>query len=415
MVTTGGGADADSQGQMGEGLLRQPAEDSGTDTTDRYDFQYQVAARHCCEMLRRSGPAWILSEWHTDFVIGSVAGDYILVSVKHREQDQGLWTIARLCADGGLPTLRKRWEECGKPIQCRLVTNGSLDENAKRMQRACQTGDRAKLAEYATAHIEKFEKCTDEALIEFFICLRIESDLPGRKFIRGNNVEKFMRPALFEAGLDHFDPWDAYDQVVAEVRYAARDFTDEPSGVWLLSEIDALDERGLLSASIQRRRLDSARISTAIHRLGSSGVAVLLPGRSATRTETRLVKKLRKGGVHETAIQAARRTRQAWTEFEARYRPPVPGGNDIADDLGTRVLQCAAIVCSRFESSDEPYGNAMLRKLSAELTPVRLGISNRLPIDPLHLLGLAFQLTDDCQIWWSAPFDLGGGETDDAA
>lgn len=69
-------------------LMHEPIEDSGSDTADRYRYQYQVIARHCCE-FDNSELLWALCEWHTDYILALSGHRFILVSVKHREEVKG--------------------------------------------------------------------------------------------------------------------------------------------------------------------------------------------------------------------------------------------------------------------------------------------------------------------------------------
>ena len=123
-------------------LEGRPLDDAGSSTGANYEFQYQVAARHCCDMMSPDGPDWVLCEWHTDYVIGRGAHGVVLVSVKHRDRQRGGWTIARLCSDAGkLPSLRTRWQQCGRPAECRFVTNAHLAGSAVKLAQACRSKD----------------------------------------------------------------------------------------------------------------------------------------------------------------------------------------------------------------------------------------------------------------------------------
>jgi hypothetical protein len=105
----------------------QPQEDRGHDTTLWYAYQYSCTVRDCLAMLTGSTP-WIVCEWHTDFICAGPDGKppHFLVSVKHREPDQGPWPLSDLASRGGMAVLYKRWDESGRRHNCRWITNGGL-------------------------------------------------------------------------------------------------------------------------------------------------------------------------------------------------------------------------------------------------------------------------------------------------
>lgn len=248
-----------------DGILgRRPVEDAGSTTGDSFEFQYHAAARHCCDLLGNSGPDWVLCEWHTDYVIGCGERAEILVSVKHREPRRGPWTLGRLCGtDGQLPVLRTRWEQCGRPPECRFVTNAPLDEAVHALARACCDADAVALETVARREAHRFG-CRPADLAKFFRALRFETQLPGRRDIRAANVERHMMPALTRIGLQTLDPWTAYDLVVGEVRAASHDHDERHTNAWLISTAGALDANALLSETIRRRMIDSARLAAVL-------------------------------------------------------------------------------------------------------------------------------------------------------
>ncbi|MFC8675020.1 dsDNA nuclease domain-containing protein [Streptomyces griseorubiginosus] len=396
-------------------LRSQPSEDSGSETADRYAFQYQVIARHCCE-FDASDLKWLLCEWHTDYVLALSGERYILVSVKHREPNQGNWTLNRLYDDGGLKTLCDRWRDCRKPQQCRLATNGVLDKEAKSLADACASGNSGIIVDFAQTNYAKLG-CADPGEAEEFLrSLRIEEDLPSRKYIRAHNIENFVRPMLRRTKGALLDAGKAYDAILEIIWLASRAFgTATTPSTWQLSRIDAFDSHVLQEEDVRKRLIDASAIAAQLAQLPILGGGLLQTEASAQVTETRLVKKLRRGEVGETAIQAARRTRRTWADYSARYRTPLPGEGDLLDDLTTRVLHEAGMAESECAEPNSAYGKKMLAILNERLLPERLGVFNQRNIDRLHLLGLVYQLTDECKIWWSPEFDLEEEASDEHA
>ncbi|MFC7918505.1 dsDNA nuclease domain-containing protein [Streptomyces cinereoruber] len=387
-------------------LLHEPEEDSGSDTADRYEYQYQVAARHCFD-FDGGELQWVLCEWHTDYILSFGDGRYALVSVKHRELNQGLWTINRLCEDGGLKTLCTRWRECRTPYQTRLATNGALDSDAKKLARACARGDLSALRGFARDFHVKLGCEKPDAALQFLLSLRIESELPPRRYIRADNIETYARPMVARSGNRWINSSHVYDAVVDVVRQAARAVDNNRPQAWTISRFNSLDSDVLLEENVQKRMVDAARVAARVELVPRSGSALLQVDDAAdTAVESRLSKKLRRGGIGETGIQSARRTRSSWATFEAQYSSPLPHEGDLVDDLKTRVLHEAAMAEAESFTESAPYGRKMLAILHSKLTPDGIGAAPGIPLDRLHLLGLAYQLTDECKVWWSPEFDV---------
>ncbi|GAB2954154.1 dsDNA nuclease domain-containing protein [Streptomyces sundarbansensis] len=387
-------------------LLHEPEEDSGSDTADRYEYQYQVAARHCFE-FDRGELQWVICEWHTDYILSLSDNRYVLVSVKHRELNQGLWTINRLCDDGGLKTLCARWRECRTPYQTRLATNGALDRDAKRLSRACARSELSALQEFARDFAVKLGCKTSDEALQFLLSLRIESELPPRRYIRAENIEAYARPFLARSEDKRLESSNVYDAVVDVVREAARAVDNKRPRAWTISRFDSLDSNILLEENVKKRTIDAARVAARIELVPRVGPALLqVDNSSEIAVESRLSKKLRHGGIGETGIQSARRTRRSWATFEAQYSSPIPHGGDLVDDLKTRVLHEAAMAEAESFTESAPYGRKMLGILHNRLTPNGIGAAPGIPLDRLHLMGLAYQLTDECQVWWSPEFDV---------
>lgn len=389
-------------------VLHEPEEDSGSETADRYEYQYQVVARHCFDM-GSSELLWILCEWHTDYIMAFSGGRYVLVSVKHRELSQGHWTLRRLCDDGGLKTLCARWRECHKPHQARLATNASLDRDATRLAKACASSDIASLREFARNLRENLDCHTNKEALEFLSSLRIEHELPPRRYIRAHNIETYVRPMLARTQGRRLDGPAVYDAIVDVVRQAARAVDNDQDHSWALSTLDALDSSTLLEQDLQRRLINQERIDARLQKIPRKGPALLqVDTQRESIGESRLSKKLRRGGIGETGIHSARRTRRSWATFAAQYSAPLPHEDDLVDDLTTRVLHEASLAEADAWSDSATYGRKMLSLLNERLCPENIGVPHEVHVDRLHLLGLVYQLTDECKVWWSPEFDVDG-------
>lgn len=74
-------------------LSTAPVEDRGSQTATWYAFQYAVTVGTCMELLTGELQA-VIVEWHTDYITVGSNGLRTLVSVKHREHDQGPWRLS---------------------------------------------------------------------------------------------------------------------------------------------------------------------------------------------------------------------------------------------------------------------------------------------------------------------------------
>ena len=99
---------------------------------------------------------------------------------------------------------------------------------------------------------------------------------------------------------------------------------------------------------------------------------------------------------------SSQRLRGTWLAAWAELRTGLPGDAAELADLKTRVLQIASQVEGSVRT-DQPYGAAMNTRLAEALRPDALGRRLPMALDPLHLLGLAYELCDECQIWFSDP------------
>jgi hypothetical protein len=390
-------------------LDRAPAEDAGSDTARWYTFQYGCALRHCMDMVRPgSGLAWVLCEWHTDFALGWTDGARTIVSVKHREADSGVWTVSRLFSDGGLSTLLDRWNRCGRPQESRWVTNGGLDVECRRIQNACASSDAASLREMVIHLSGRFrgdDSNFDHDTIENFLSgLRIDSDVPPARYLRAVDAENFVQPALIELNLDPSTASNVYDAVLRLVRSAAESCGSTPQD-WLLSSIGGLDSDETLRVERSRRMIYPDQVLSTVRQVAEPITAVLPP---PTRETTRLVRKLKAGDIVPTITAAARRTRRSWTEYERGFSPPLPGDADGIDlaDLRARVVSEAADAQLRARPGGTPYGDRMLSDLRGRVALLARDLPGARQLDSHVLMGLVYDLTGRCEIWWSEEFDL---------
>ncbi|MEU1693255.1 dsDNA nuclease domain-containing protein [Streptomyces hirsutus] len=246
-------------------LLNAPAEDSGTDTASRYNFQYQCAARHCIAMLEDATLRSVICEWHTDFILEYSDDTYELASVKHREPELGPWPFSELWDRGGLIKLYERWKESPE-VRCRLVTNASMKggrDSALTFAQACNAEGTEELASFTDSASRRLGCSTDEARA-FLKALSVEFNIPDRVSIRAYHIVNTVEPALRAAGLMDIDTASAWDSIVNLVALKSRDFDQRRFSSIRLARPDALTPSSIRETTIERRRVTRQRVVDAI-------------------------------------------------------------------------------------------------------------------------------------------------------
>jgi hypothetical protein len=384
-----------------------PDDDVGAETQARFRYQAEIAARHCLAMLTDESVAAVICEWFDDYVVLTSDGRATLVSVKHREGTQGPWRLRDL-ARTVLSPLLERWLKTGRKAQeCRVATNGSLrpgpDETAG-LKDACDQADASRLDRFAR-QLAPHMGVAETEVRSFLGVLAIEAELPGRRDIGLNSIEHLLRPALRSLSLTESKAEGAYESVVALVEAASRLTRDarvntfrvinEPSTVRRALEVDSL---------LRGRTITPDQAQAAVRSALAQRPPVLAPGRVPAASSA-MVMKLEAGGLGPTGVSSAQRLRAIWSETEARFRVGLPGSDDDLEDLRTRVQAMAAeaeAVARSGVSPGQPYGNQMHAELMRRIADEPASTWTGMRLDPLHLRGLVYQLTDECSVWWAA-------------
>jgi hypothetical protein len=98
----------------------------------------------------------------------------------------------------------------------------------------------------------------------------------------------------------------------------------------------------------------------------------------------------------------------SWTAFEAQYAEPLPDGGRQSnfDALRVQVLDAATEAQLEAESSASPYGNQMLALLLASMRTVASANPPVTGVNVSLLMGLVYDLTAQCEVWWSPRFNV---------
>ena len=389
---------------LGPGLSEKPTEDRGHETAKWYAYQYACTARECFAMLTKPRP-WVLCEWHTDYVCPGPDGlqPHVLVSVKHRHQDQGAWSLADLPTRGGFKVLYERWVASEKSNKCRWVTNNGFkvgENQARELSRilAAKPGSRDAdaLSWYASNLQPALGASSVDEVIEFLSALTMHSTGGDEHSMRALVIEDTVRPTLTRLGVRPGFARAAYDAAFKLVDEAVRGLNPhEPDVDWMVGDDLTDHSKGV-------RMITKARF---LRRLQDSGIPITSDAiDDQNASGTAMSRKLRAGMLGPTVVSAAPRLRRRWYEIEASFRPDVP--SPFADEVArirAEIVRHALIAETRTRRVEAPYGPEMHLELSQLISAADL--HPKIPVGLPELLGCVYQLTDECQIWWSDEFD----------
>src|SRR5450759_129806 len=393
---------------IGGPLVVPPAEDAGSVTQDRYDFQHHCTARRAITMLTGDAIQAIVCEWHEDYLVVYRNGATELVSVKHLEPSQNRWTTPQLCEEGGLKHLFERWLGTGKQSRCCLETDAGLRSGSGQPQElahACHRFDQPALAAWAPKLARSLGAEEDVApVIAFLLILSIDAGLPGREHIRDHQIQALMRPALIRIGYPEARAAAAYDAVVVEVGRANRGESGSFNALAVLADVDRLGTDAQLRQDMALRTLDRLRLMRVITALDDPIRPLLVPAR--VDEPTAMVKKLARGGLGPAGLSSAKRLRATWLRLRDDWSKDLPGEEPEIEDLVSQVLLIVQQAETAAMQEGSAYGRSMQQQLEQRLRLDQLPRRPALPLLDQHLMGLVYQLTDDCVVWWSEIFDV---------
>lgn len=384
-------------------ILRVPdAEQTGERTQSRFRFQSECAARVCIAMLAGEEVAAVVCEKHEDHLAFFDGGEVELVSVKHREASQGPWRLPALINEGGVGHLYDRWAATRERAKAVLMTNAGLapgPAQAAALAEACSSGDGDRIEAFVPAVGEKLLG-SDDQVRRFLRGLRVEAGLPSREHITAQNVATLLTPALDRLGLGPGDAPSIYERLVHLIEEAQR----ARAGA-LDSMLQYVADPGRLNAGVRQSRALAAktldrRTVTAALVAAPAALPRLTPLVEPPRARTSLQRKLEAGGVGATTVESAKRLRASWSQFESSRRAIIPGGDPEFEDLRARVLRLVSRSETRTAGA-ESYGQAMQRDLDETLTVTALARPSAFALDSDLLMGLVYELTDECSVWFS--------------
>lgn len=396
----GGGADI---------LTTPPPDDAGGETLARYRYQADLVARRCVRMLVDDEIVEVICEWHEDYIVRFASRPCEIVSVKHVEPGQPVWTLRALWAEGGVGHLFARWQRLGGDCTCRLETNHGLrpgEWEPAGLAHACSKGDSATLMAWAEKLVGIVGEDDADAVAQFLAVLSFDVTLPDRRSIEAFNIESVIRPTLDEAGIRHDEPAVAYRSIREAVENAM--VSSDPQLVMdSLANPDALSFNATMARVLAVKTLKRSDVLLAITGDGPRGRLLLAEPGAPTPGRTRLVKKLERGGFGPTAVRSAVRLRANWLRHSNRWSTGLPGSASGIEDLSARVLVFAGDAEGevRAPGSDAPHGVSMRNALVRRLEESGLAEDATPPVSYELLMGLVYERTEACEIFWSEEFD----------
>jgi Cap4 dsDNA endonuclease len=370
----------------GEAIQLSLDDDSGSATLARYEFQLTLTALECLRMLVDPAVKHIVCEWAEDYVV-QYERWVELVSVKHLEPSRGAWNLTEIVSEGGLQHLFDRWVKNGKQCRCRLQTNGGLrtgNGGASFLPAACSGNETAAAA---TLVVPKLRGEPDAGEVEeFLLMLTIQSALPKRDDLLARVLVEELPPIAHKLGWpsrEHVRRFSRIRAVVAEaascdMQAVARDLS-----------VDLSPEHAKARA-FARKTVTRDRIANAISADAASS--------------TTMAQKLAAGGFAPTDIERCKRLRADWLAFS--YRVDSGLSSDSASSVLRRTVQDLAVQAeSTTRVPGSQYGVAMrLELVAAVRSTISAGALSALTTD--QVLGVVYDETDRCHVWWSDHFDL---------
>lgn len=195
-----------------------------------------------------------------------------------------------------------------------------------------------------------------------------------------------------------------YDAVVGIARTASQGFGGTEPTTWSSSSAAAFDAAVLAAADSAKRVIRPEPVAEVARKLAVPAAAEPPP---MSAENTTLIKKLRRGKIVPTAETAARRARMGWTAYEATYSEPLPvaGQPSVFETFRSRVVLEATDAQIGAAKLGQPYGDRMYEEMRTRMRALAAEPSSLTALTPDLLMGLAYDLTAHCEIWWSERFD----------
>lgn len=394
-------------------LAVDPTDDVGALTQARFHYQVELAAARCIRMLLDDSIGRVICEWHEDYIVQYKTAPSELVSVKHLEPTQPRWSVAALCSAGGVRHLFTRWQRVEERCTCRLQSDAGLlagKDKAGALGEACNNGDRRALEEWAKTLTPQLHSANHEEVERFLAVLKFECGLPDRQAITDFNLNNVVRPTLLELGRDESDAQRVYKAVCDLVATASRT-GDRHDVLAALASPDALASDARRRHALESKSINRAQVLEVMAPEMTRPRVLLSAPAPAGHTRTRLAKKLERGGLGPTAISSAARFMSNWMRIEHQWSVDLPGGQGEIEHLRQWIVHLVSRAereARRTGRTDQSYAGLIQERVEALVRVSELDFSPTMPISDMLLLGIVYERTEACEIFWSERFDVDG-------
>lgn len=426
--------------------LPAPIEDGGAVAQANFRFQCEVTARFCYGLLEDSGPFSVLCEYYEDFIVMHRNHGLDLLSVKHRDLNQGVWSLVELCSKGGLTHLFDRWQRITadhRRIRAVAITNAGLangHHNAAELKKLCAGGwpdpaERLDWAKVLTRHFltvaQRIQVATipkvdppkkpgdlddrDPLVVQVsnFLTSLSFVTVPHRDDICATTILEVARPLFLAKRWNERDVDKSHDNIVNMIAKAVGTFGGRP--IDLIQELEQLDrpfgavQRDSLLAA---RTIDTDRILNAITHTGNP--SLFPPGEQPLPAPggADLLRKMAGGGLPPTKHQLAERWRSAWYTTQRAVLPNLPGDAAVVGQIETEILELVVdaqdVASSASQATDQTqeYGSALFTALREGVRVADFRQPPPLDLNDQHALGVAFELCDQCEFDFRPPQPL---------
>jgi hypothetical protein len=371
-------------------------EDDGAGTAHRYLFQYCCAAARLLAALATGTRCGLICEWHEDYLVVTSHG-VEAVSVKHRENHLAAWTIASLAGDDGkLQHLLDTFSR-GGAIDCCLETNrGHRVQELWSDEPAAREVARCTMATKLTATRDEVDAFLDR--------LRISTPpAPDRQHIVANYAALYGAPALDRLGILGVSPSHAMRIAYELVAGASVDRVPDEAWAAILAAAPADRADAIAAHRLEARCVTDERLKEALLDAAREHVPRLQPLEGDAPEETTMTRKLEAGGLGPSVVDSAQRRRRMWFSHRAQVRDIDEREHELRSLQEWVQDEANAAETAAIDTGAMPYGLQMYQDVIT-----RLRSREALPPGTRHddgnaalLAGAAFELTDDCFVWWS--------------
>ena len=338
----------------------------------------------------------VICEHHEDYLVLADDGGIEAVSVKHREDHLAAWSISSLADDGMLGHLLDTFKRANGQIDCCFESNRANTVADLFSEDLAVSGPlRNDLAQRLSV--------TRGEIDAFLTRLRFPPPMPHRRDIESTFATRYATGALDALGIT-LSPSTAISIARDLIANASAERLEAEVETRVLIAVPADRAAVAAEAVLDARRVTDHDLTEALRDAAVARTPSLSASAAGAGQETTMTHKLIAGGLGPSTVETAQRRRRFWYTHVTRFRDIPHRQQELASLTEWVQDQANAAESAAMDSGKEPYGRFMHEKLIE-----RLYDTDALPAgtpsedsNPALLSGAAYQLTDDCSIWFSA-------------